>query len=118
SKAVVEAMERDSPERFTTNPIKAQRRGKIFLDYLRNGRGATFIAPYSPRARPGAPVAVPLDWEELAHGVDPSGFTTATVPRRMIELRVDPWRGLGELRQSITAAAWRAVGGRPIPQSR
>jgi bifunctional non-homologous end joining protein LigD len=113
AKAVVEAMERDEPDRYTTNMGKAHRRGKVFLDYLRNGRNATFVAPYSPRARPGAPVAVPIAWEELARGVDPAGFTTRTVPRRLGALAEDPWRGIGEVAQSITAAAWRAVGGEP-----
>ncbi|HEX3762841.1 MAG TPA: non-homologous end-joining DNA ligase [Kofleriaceae bacterium] len=110
TKAVVEAMERDEPDRYTTNPLKARRKGKIFLDYLRNGRGATFIAPYSPRARARAPVAVPISWDELAHGVDPATFTTVTVPRRLVTLPTDPWSDMARLEQSITAAAWRAVG--------
>jgi bifunctional non-homologous end joining protein LigD len=113
TKAMVERMERDEPALYTTNMAKARRKGKIFLDYLRNGRGATFIAPYSPRARAGAPVALPITWEELAHGVDPATFTTATVPPRLAALRDDPWQGIHELRQSITAATWRAVGGKP-----
>ena len=53
------------PERFTANMAKAQRKGRMFLDYLRNQRGATAILPYSARAREGAPVAAPVDWEEL-----------------------------------------------------
>jgi bifunctional non-homologous end joining protein LigD len=112
SRAVVEAVERDEPERYTTNMSKARRKGRIFLDYLRNGRGATFIAPYSPRARAGAPVAVPITWDELAHGIDPSLFTTATVPRRLAALRDDPWHAMTHVKQSITASAWRAVGGK------
>jgi bifunctional non-homologous end joining protein LigD len=118
SKAVVEAMERDEPDAYTTNPIKQRRKGKIFLDYLRNGRGATFIAPYSPRARAGAPVAVPIRWDELAHGVDPATFTTATVPRRLATLNADPWQDVPRLKQSITAAAWRAVGLQPPARGR
>jgi len=114
SKSLVEAIERDEPDRYTTNPVKARRRGKIFLDYLRNGRGATFIAPYSPRARAGAPVAVPISWEELAHGVDPGAFTTATVPRRLATLAADPWQAITKIEQSLTPSAWRAVGGRAV----
>jgi len=115
TRAVVEAMARDAPDRFTTHMAKARRKNKIFLDYLRNSRGATFIAPYSPRARPGAPVAVPVSWEELADGIDPAAFTIATVPRRLAGLtaRSDPWRELGKRKQSITARTWRAVGGKP-----
>jgi bifunctional non-homologous end joining protein LigD len=118
TRAVVEAVERDEPDAYTTNPLKARRKGKIFLDYLRNGRGATFIAPYSARARAGAPVAVPLSWDELAHGVDPATFTTATVPRRLATLKADPWHDVPRLRQSITAAAWRAVGLQPPARGR
>jgi len=110
---MVEALERDAPTLYTTNMAKARRKDKIFLDYLRNGRGATFIAPYSPRARPGAPVAVPISWEELAHGVDPATFTMATVPKRLASLRDDPWKQIGRVKQSITARTWRAVGGKP-----
>ncbi len=114
TRALVETMERDEPDRYTTNISKARRKGRIFLDYLRNGRGATFIAPYSPRARPGAPVAVPIRWEELAHGVDPATFTMATVPRRLAMLGDDdPWKQISHVKQSITASAWRAVGGKP-----
>jgi len=112
SKAAVETMERDEPALYTTNMAKARRKGKIFLDYLRNSRGATFIAPYSPRAQAGAPVAVPITWEELAHGIDPATFTTATVPRRLGALRDDPWQAIAHLEQSITSSAWRAAGGK------
>ena len=86
SQTMVESLERDEPALYTTNMAKARRKDKIFLDYLRNGRGATFIAPYSPRARPGAPVAVPIGWDELAHGVEPATFTMATVPQRLASL--------------------------------
>ncbi|HEX2689852.1 MAG TPA: non-homologous end-joining DNA ligase [Kofleriaceae bacterium] len=113
SKAVALAMEHDEPARYTTNHKKAHRKGKIFVDYLRNARGATFIAPYSPRALAGAPVAMPISWEELAHGIDPAGFTTETVPGRLATLHEDPWNALCDARQAITANAWRSVGGRP-----
>jgi len=110
SQLVVEAMERDAPDRFTTNMAKRARKGKIFLDYLRNGRNATFIAPYSPRARDGAPVAVPITWEELAAGVDPASFTTRTVPKRLAQLEADPWEGITSTKQPITQAMWKTLG--------
>jgi bifunctional non-homologous end joining protein LigD len=113
TKAVVEMMERESPTLYTSNMAKKARHGKIFLDYLRNGRNATFIAPYSPRARDNAPVAVPITWEELAHGVDPAAFTTRTVPRRLSQLEHDPWSAIHDVEQAITAATWKAVGGKP-----
>jgi bifunctional non-homologous end joining protein LigD len=115
TKALAERMERDAPDKYTSNMAKARRKGKIFIDYLRNGRGATFIVPYSPRARPGAPVAVPIAWEELAAGVDPAAFTLASVPRRLAGL-ADPWRAIHDVDQAITARAWRAVGGSPRPR--
>jgi bifunctional non-homologous end joining protein LigD len=110
TRLVAEQLEHDEPDKFTTNMAKKARKGKIFLDYLRNGRNATFIAPFSPRARPGAPVAVPITWEELAEGIDPSSFTMQTVPRRLANLAEDPWKDMATTKQSVTAAMWRALG--------
>ncbi|HEY4183064.1 MAG TPA: non-homologous end-joining DNA ligase [Kofleriaceae bacterium] len=108
TKLVAEQMVADDPVHFTTNMSKAARKGKIFLDYLRNGRGATFIAPYSPRSRPGAPVAIPISWEELANGIDPSAFTVSTVPARLGKVK-DPWRDYASTKQAITLAQLRAL---------
>ena len=112
ARAVATQLQAAAPDRYVVTASKAQRRGKIFVDYLRNGRGATFIAPYSMRARPGAPVATPLAWDELATIV-PAELTIVTVPARVGARARDPWAALPGLRQSITAAAWRGVGGRP-----
>lgn len=68
---------------------KAQRRGRIFIDYLRNGRGATAVLPYSPRARPGAPVALPMDWKQL-RGLDPQEFRVDNA-QQWLRRRRDPW---------------------------
>ena len=110
TRAFAERFAAAAPDRYTTNPLKARRKGKVFVDYLRNGRGATFIAPYSMRRRPGAPVATPLTWAELERGVDPAAFTVRTVPARLAALRADPWRELATAKQRITAAMRRAVG--------
>jgi bifunctional non-homologous end joining protein LigD len=99
TKALVEDLERRRPERYTANMAKARRSGKIYLDYLRNQRTATFIAPYSTRARPGAPVAVPLHWDELDAGLRSDHFTVDTILRRLAGLTQDPWPGYFELRQ-------------------
>ena len=109
TRLVSEALEASAPDRFTTNMAKRARKGKIFIDYLRNGRNATFIAPYSPRARDGATVAVPISWEELARGVDPAAFTTRTVPQRLASLAVDPWKDLLTTKQAITATMWKTL---------
>jgi bifunctional non-homologous end joining protein LigD len=112
TKLFADKMAEDEPKLYTSNMAKSARKGRIFVDYLRNGRNATFITPYSPRARTGATVATPITWEELAHGVDAASFTTKTVPQRLAQLKRDPWHGIDDLDQAITAAAWRALGGR------
>jgi bifunctional non-homologous end joining protein LigD len=104
---VVEDLERAAPDRFTTNMAKRERRGKIFLDYLRNGRGATFVAPYSPRARAGATVATPVSWKEIEAGIDPQQLTIASVPKRLT--KPDPWKDFFTIKQAITAAKLRGL---------
>jgi bifunctional non-homologous end joining protein LigD len=110
TRSLAEQMAAAAPKAYTTNPMKAARPGKIFVDYLRNSRGATFIAPYSPRRRPGAPVAAPITWKELDAGVDPASFTMTSMPARLGALKADPWAGITKSKQAITAAARRAVG--------
>lgn len=78
------------------------------MDYLRSGRGATFIAPFSTRARVGATVATPIDWEELPR-VPTQTFDIFIVPERLRRLRKDPWRGLSEIKQSLRASQLRSV---------
>jgi bifunctional non-homologous end joining protein LigD len=97
------------PEQFTATVSKARRRGKIFVDYLRNTRGATAVAPYSLRARSGATVATPLSWDELSAKIPPSAFTIATVPERIAKKK-DPWADYERRRQRLTAAMQRALG--------
>jgi bifunctional non-homologous end joining protein LigD len=112
TRAFAEHVVAQAPARYTANPLKAKRKGKIFVDYLRNGRGATFIAPYSMRARAGAPVATPVTWDELEAGLDPASFTVLTVPQRLGELGVarDPWAAMASTPPKITAAMRKAVG--------
>jgi bifunctional non-homologous end joining protein LigD len=74
-------MANDSPERYLINMSKAKRTGKIFLDYLRNDRFATAVAPLSPRGRPHAPVSMPVVWSQVRRGLDPLRFTIKAVPR-------------------------------------
>ena len=79
----------DSPERYLVNMSKKQRAGRIFLHYLRNDRMATAVAPLSPRARPGAPVSMPVTWQQVRDGLDPARFTVATVPSLLA--KSDAW---------------------------
>ncbi len=91
AKAISDEFAATNPKRLTTNPRKSERKGRIFIDYLRNGRGATAIAPYSPRAREGASVAVPIAWTELGPRMKPDSVSLADAMRRAKGR--DPWRG-------------------------
>ena len=100
---IAEAMAADDPKRFTATIKKSARNNKIFVDYLRNSREATAIAPYSTRARPGATVSVPLSWEELGTQKAPNLFTVTNLGKRLAKQRKDPWAEIGRLRQSLPA---------------
>jgi bifunctional non-homologous end joining protein LigD len=89
------------PLDFIATATKAQRNGKIYVDYLRNSRGATSVASYSLRARAGAPVAVPLRWSELGKLKSGHDFDIHSTPRRLARLRSDPWKGIGDVQQNL-----------------
>ncbi|MEL4374963.1 DNA ligase D [Brucella cytisi] len=92
TKAIADQMAADSPDRYVSTISKAKRKGKILIDYLRNQRGMTAVAPYSPRARPGAAVSMPLAWEEVTPAIGPTHFTILNTPTRLAALNNDPWQ--------------------------
>jgi bifunctional non-homologous end joining protein LigD len=106
---VVRLLARKHPKRYTDNPQKPARKGKIFADYLRNGRGATAVASYSLRARAGAPVATPVAWEELRDIEDPRDFDWQSVPERLTQLSRDPWQDLDKSVVRLTSALKKKV---------
>jgi bifunctional non-homologous end joining protein LigD len=101
SHALAETLAREQPQRYVAVATKARRSSRIFFDYLRNGRGATAVASYSLRNRPGAPAATPLRWAELSRVRGPQQFGYADIRRRLARLNADPWEGFGTLRQSL-----------------
>jgi bifunctional non-homologous end joining protein LigD len=102
-RCIAEEMASDNPERYTATIKKSARHGKIFIDYLRNSREATAIAPYSTRARPGATVAVPLTWDELGRQRAPNLFAVKNIGKRLARLRKDPWADMARLKQALPA---------------
>jgi bifunctional non-homologous end joining protein LigD len=107
SRDVSEVLVRTSPDRYTTAFSKRGRERKILIDYLRNNRTNTSICAYSPRARPGAPVSLPLDWKELRGQQD--RWTLLTVPRRLQRLRADPWADYWTASQRVAKRSFEAV---------
>jgi bifunctional non-homologous end joining protein LigD len=102
---------RTAPRRFTDNMSRANRRGRIYIDYLRNTSGATTVAAYSPRTRSDAAVSMPVEWEELASLAGPASFTLSEVRHWLPTRSVDPWLKLARIRQSITSTAWTSLEG-------
>jgi len=109
SRAVAQAMAADAPGRFTAKMAKKERGGRIFIDYLRNAQGATAVAAYSVRARKGAPVSTPLQWDELGGRMKPASFHAGNVVRRLQGLHSDPWRTFRRTSQTLTAAMKRKL---------
>ena len=96
------------PDRFIATLSKAQRKGKIFIDYLRNAEGATAIAPYAIRARANAPVSTPIAWTEIDADIRFDYFNVRNIPERLGS-RKDPWASMAETRQTVTRAMFKRV---------
>jgi bifunctional non-homologous end joining protein LigD len=100
-RAFAETLSQEQPQRFLSTIKKADRKGRILIDWLRNSLGATAVASFSPRAREGATVATPVAWDEVNRRLDPAKFTLRTVPDRLNRQRDDPWAGFTSLRQHL-----------------
>lgn len=101
AQAFAATMARLDPDRYVATATKSRRKGRIFIDYLRNGRGATSVASYSLRARPGAPVATPLSWQELTRVRGPAAFTLHNIPNRLKRQKTEPWQGFSKTKQGL-----------------
>src|SRR5258708_3843272 len=99
--AIAEAMAADQPDRYVATVAKRARRGRVFIDYLRNDPGSTAVAAYSPRSSPQAPVSTPLEWDELSEGLRSDHFTVGNVRNRLAFLKRDPWQGFFTVRQRV-----------------
>ncbi|MBH1484787.1 DNA ligase D [Stenotrophomonas maltophilia] len=102
AKGFADALAQSEPHRFLATATKSLRNKRIFVDYLRNGRGATAVASYSLRGRPGAPVAMPLAWSELPKLKRADAFTIKDVPGKLKRRRKDPWEGIDALKQNLS----------------
>jgi bifunctional non-homologous end joining protein LigD len=107
AQAVCSAMAADSPHRFLLNMSKKLRAGRIFLDYLRNDRMSTAVAPLSPRLRAGAPVSMPLSWRDVRATLDPRRFTLVTAPALLAKGK--PWEDYCEAERPLKAAIRKLV---------
>jgi bifunctional non-homologous end joining protein LigD len=116
-RAVAEMIVKAFPDRYTASMAKARRPGRIFIDYLRNVQGATAVAAYSARAKRGAPVAMPIDWSELADDVRFDHFNVGNVPGIVASRKRDPWARMARVRQQLTDDMFARVGA-AIPAKR
>jgi bifunctional non-homologous end joining protein LigD len=101
TQSIADAMAKAKPERYVANMSKSARRGRIFIDYLRNGRGATAVAAYSTRALPMASVSTPLAWDELSDSIRADHFRIDNLRQRLDVLKEDPWADLFKLMQRL-----------------
>jgi bifunctional non-homologous end joining protein LigD len=105
-RAFAELMSQEQPQKYLPTMSKADRRGRILIDWLRNGMGATAISSFCPRARPGATVATPLAWDEVTPQLDPTSFTVHNVPARA---RTPAWEGFDAAARPLPEPAAKAV---------
>jgi bifunctional non-homologous end joining protein LigD len=108
ARGLADDMAAADPRRYVATMSKKMRGGRIFVDYVRNGKGATAVAAYSTRARPGAAVSTPLAWEELTPEIGPAHFTVNNIRRRLDSLDKDPWAEFDKKRRPLPAVTTTA----------
>jgi bifunctional non-homologous end joining protein LigD len=111
AREICQRMAADSPDKYLTTMTKKDRTGRIFLDYLRNDRTATAVAPLSPRARPGAPVSMPLQWTQVRKGLDPARYTLRTAPALLAKSKA--WQQYFRSERPLLEVLKEVVGRRP-----
>ena len=115
TRAVAQRLARDEPAMFTANIAKSARKGKVYVDYLRNVRGANAVGPFSTRAKKGAPVSFPVGWDELDRLSGPADFTVAEAPLRVLDWgagrAANPWAPYRALKQRVPASLTRDLAG-------
>jgi bifunctional non-homologous end joining protein LigD len=107
TESIAAAMAADQPDKYVATVSKRARSGRIFIDYLRNGRGATAVAPYSTRSLPQAPVSTPLGWDEVSEGLKSDHYTLDNIGHRLRFLQRDPWEGFFTIKQRVPERAAR-----------
>jgi bifunctional non-homologous end joining protein LigD len=105
--SIASQMAADHPDKYIATLAKRARQGRIFIDYLRNGRGATAVAAYSTRGCPDASVSTPIAWDEISEGLKADHFTLGNLGHRLKFLQRDPWEGFFEIKQRLPATAAR-----------
>ena len=113
---LAEWMSEASPDKYLAHVKIADRRGRILIDWLRNGLGSTAVASFCPRARAGAGVATPLAWKEVTPKLDLAAFTLQTIPQRLAKLRADPWADFDKQRQALPNAPQRKAAPKQAPR--
>jgi bifunctional non-homologous end joining protein LigD len=111
AQALALAMAADEPARYVARIAKSLRKGKILIDYLRNSLEQTSVAAYSTRARAGAPVSVPVSWQELGRTTSADQYSVLDLMKRLGRLKQDPWKDIGRVRQALPNPAMRATPG-------
>jgi bifunctional non-homologous end joining protein LigD len=109
SLGITRFMEKLAPDMFTSKTGERNRKNKIFVDYLRNGFGATAVAAFSPRWRPGVGVSTPVSWDEIDEDIRGTHFDIHNIPARVAKLRKDPWAKYWDCKQALTKTAIRKL---------